>query len=164
MRRRCGPGSTPRSPSAGSIDARVSVPPPRPSPPPIDVRALIVEDDDACATAIAAHMRLHGFFTDRAGTLAEAREALYRFRPVLISVDLNLPDGHGFDFVREARAFGVEQVIVVSGERQRDNVIATLEHEVVHYLVKPMRLSELLRALLAVKASLAVKRDGPGIP
>jgi len=117
-------------------------------------RVLVVEDDKAVGDAIAAHMRLHGFVTEQAETLAQAREALPRFLPVVVTADLNLPDGHGFDFVREAKTFGVEHVIVISGERQRDNVIATLECRVLHYLTKPMRLSELMNALLSIKSSL----------
>lgn len=116
--------------------------------------ALIVEDDAAVADAIAAHFSLQGFNVTTAQTLAEARQVLQDLRPAVISVDLNLPDGHGFDFVRVARREGVEHVIVISGERRRDNVIASLECRVLHYLVKPVRMSELMSALIGIRASL----------
>ncbi len=55
--------------------------------------ALIVEDDPNSLSGLAAILQADGFSVDVAATLADAREALTRFIPDVVLIDLNLPDG-----------------------------------------------------------------------
>jgi DNA-binding response OmpR family regulator/two-component sensor histidine kinase len=63
--------------------------------------ALIVEDDDPFAEILRCEMVQHGFEVIRASTLAEAQAVLSKTKPVVIMLDLTLPDGDGMDLIRQ---------------------------------------------------------------
>ncbi|TOZ88775.1 sigma-54-dependent Fis family transcriptional regulator, partial [Burkholderia pseudomallei] len=62
--------------------------------------ALIVEDDPNSLSGLTALLGADGFSVDTATSLAEARGALARSIPDVVLVDLNLPDGSGFDLLQ----------------------------------------------------------------
>lgn len=72
-------------------------------------RLLMVEDDDAHAALITRNLRRLNLFNqiDRVALIEEARE-VFRKRepngPVLLLLDLNLPDGRGTDLLEWLRA------------------------------------------------------------
>jgi signal transduction histidine kinase/DNA-binding response OmpR family regulator/CHASE3 domain sensor protein len=61
--------------------------------------ALLIEDDDSIAAVLEAHIVQDGFHVVRANTLARARALLEQCRPLVIILDLNLPDGDGLDLL-----------------------------------------------------------------
>ncbi|MCM2254413.1 MAG: diguanylate cyclase [Vicinamibacteria bacterium] len=66
--------------------------------------ALIVDDDPGLAAVLMTALRDEGLAPAVAGTLAEARAALRGTLPAAVVIDILLPDGSGFDLVREVRA------------------------------------------------------------
>jgi len=78
---------------------------------------LLVEDEEVFRELIAKQLRAHGFPTVTAGTGGEAARALQDgLRPGVVLLDLNLPDGSGWDLLRGPLASGPGRppVIVVS--------------------------------------------------
>lgn len=61
--------------------------------------ALLIEDDDSIAAVLEAHIVQDGFHVVRANTLARAKALLEECRPLVIILDLNLPDGDGLDLL-----------------------------------------------------------------
>ena len=74
---------------------------------------LIVEDDAENLYAYEEMLKLDGFRTAAAASLAEARRLVRAVRPSAILLDHVLPDGDGPMFVRELRASGAEAMIPV---------------------------------------------------
>lgn len=66
--------------------------------------ALIVDDDPGLAAVLLAALRDEGLAPAVAGSLAEARAALHAALPAALVIDIRLPDGSGFDLVREVRS------------------------------------------------------------
>ena len=109
--------------------------------------ALVIEDDEATAAAIARVVASLGHEVSCAHSIAEAREAVGRVAPELVLVDLGMPDGDGVDMVGELREMGVEDFIVISGEKSQARVVDSLRAGVADFLLKPVKLSEIHRVV-----------------
>lgn len=114
------------------------------------LRALLVDDDEVFAPAIAEIIRQEGFEVTLAGSLAEARAAVRALRPGLLLVDLALPDGSGLDLVREY-ADGNLHIILITGYASLDSAIAALRMRTIDYLTKPLDLERLRHLLMRVR-------------
>jgi two-component system response regulator TctD len=116
-----------------------------------NVRLLVVEDAGDVADAIAARLSRHGHVCDKAGTLDEARQLIAVQSFDLVILDINLPDGSGFDLVRELRRSGNDtSVLVLSARMGVDDRIDALDFGADDYLVKPFDLRELEARVRAV--------------
>ena len=68
----------------------------------MSISVLLVEDDRDLSEEIASFLEGAGFAVTCAGTIREAENLLAEPRDLLI-LDINLPDGDGLAFCREAR-------------------------------------------------------------
>ncbi len=129
--------------------------------------ALIVEDDPNSLSGLSAILTADDFTVDTATMLAEARAALSRFIPDVVLIDLNLPDGSGFDLLPSLPSHapdGALPVIVMTGNATVESAIEGLRHGVWDYLLKPVNIPR-LRSLLAriPSASLRTDRGSAGV-
>ncbi len=97
---------------------------------------------------MSALVRLEGFETAEAGTLAEARRALAQGKIDVALVDLGLPDGSGLEIVRDIQEHSVSEIVVVTGNASLETAVEALRLGALDYLVKPVDVSR-LRAVLA---------------
>ena len=126
--------------------------------------ALVIEDDRATADAIARVVASLGHEVSCAHSLAEAREAVERAAPELVLVDLGMPDGDGVDMVAELRGLGVEDFIVISGEKSQARAVESLRAGVSDFLLKPVKLSEIHRVVTRVVQSRQDRLVGVATP
>jgi DNA-binding response OmpR family regulator len=83
--------------------------------------ALNVNDDEASRYLLSRILKRAGFEVIEAATGAEAIQ-LAAQRPVLVLLDLRLPDGSGVDVCRQLKASpGVGRVILISAAFERDS-------------------------------------------
>jgi DNA-binding NarL/FixJ family response regulator len=77
-------------------------------------KLLVIDDHDVVRQGLITALRSHGFEQlDSAGTLKQARSKIAAFNPDAIIVDLNLPDGSGFEIVEWVRRLSSQTAIVV---------------------------------------------------
>jgi len=126
--------------------------------------ALVIEDDQATAEAIARVVTALGHDVTVALTLEEARAAASANRPRLVIVDLGMPDGDGVQIVHELRSDGVDDFIVISGSRSQERVLESLRAGVADFLVKPVKLSEIHRVVGRVVQSREDRQIGVATP
>ena len=126
--------------------------------------ALVIEDDEATADAIARVVASFGHEVSRAHTIAEARAAVERAVPELVLVDLGMPDGDGVAMVAELRERGVEDFVVISGERSQARVVESLRAGVTDFLLKPVKLSEIHRVVGRVVQARQDRQVGVATP
>ncbi len=74
---------------------------------------LIVEDDAENLLAYEETLRLDGFRTASALTIAEARGLMREIRPAAVLLDHLLPDGEGLEWARELRNSGVHPTVPI---------------------------------------------------
>src|ERR1700687_3264039 len=104
------------------------------------MKVLVVEDDPE--TRRGVQMLLEEFDLDvkAASTLAEGRAALASFDPDVCLTDLQLPDGDGIDFIRDARvADPRREIVVLTGHGSLDTAVEAMKAGAFDYLVKPLR-------------------------
>ncbi|NHA66465.1 response regulator transcription factor [Phycicoccus flavus] len=122
------------------------------------MRVLVVEDEDGLAGALRTGLVREGYAVDVAGTCAGARERLALTEYDIVLLDLNLPDGSGYDLAREVRAGQVEgarvpdtRILMLTARTALRDRVRGLDEGADDYLVKPFALQELtarMRALL----------------
>ncbi|RSM89427.1 DNA-binding response regulator [Kibdelosporangium aridum] len=113
-------------------------------------RLLLVEDDRTIGEALDSSLRLHGYEVcwTRAGAMAlhEAQRTAFD----LVLLDLGLPDLDGVEVCRRLRSAQPQTVLVIVTARQDEmDVVVGLEAGADDYLVKPVRLGELLARVRA---------------
>lgn len=101
---------------------------------------LIIEDDQTLNEGIA--MTLDGPDTNiiRAGCLAEGEAAFYEKEPDLILLDVNLPDGDGFEFCRKMRQKTDIPIIFLTANDMELDIVRGLEMGGDDYITKPFSL------------------------
>jgi DNA-binding response OmpR family regulator len=114
-------------------------------------RILIVEDERALARGLEYGLSKEGFEVLWAETGVEALALARDRNPKLILLDIRLPDMSGFDVLRQLRAEGKRQPVIVltALDEQVDKVLG-LELGADDYVVKPYDLRELIARIRAL--------------
>ena len=109
---------------------------------------LVVEDDDGVANAVVGALGAHGHLTER---VTRGADALTRHHDAdLVLLDLGLPDLDGLEVLRKLRRVAATPVIVLTARGDERSVVRGLHLGADDYLVKPVRLAELLARIHAV--------------
>jgi two-component system torCAD operon response regulator TorR len=115
-----------------------------------DARVLVVEDDIIVSEIAAAYLRKGGIDAVEARNTASAL-ACFANQPIdLALVDVNLPDGLGFDLVQKLRARQDMAVIYMTTRGAAADKVHGFEAGADDYIVKPVDMSELLARVRAV--------------
>lgn len=112
---------------------------------------LIVEDDGKLARVLQVYLEGAGYRTVRAATGAQALEAFSLETPLLVLLDLMLPDMPGESLAQEFRKKGNVPIIMVTARSSEEERIAGFALGADDYVVKPFSPRELVyrvRALL----------------
>jgi DNA-binding response OmpR family regulator len=112
------------------------------------VHVLVVEDDDGVACAVVEALDAHGHHTARVARGADVWGLLRA--PDLVLLDLGLPDGDGLDVLRRLRRISSAPVLVLTARGDERDVVRGLRLGADDYLVKPVRLRELLARMETV--------------
>src|SRR5437588_499979 len=115
------------------------------------MRILIIEDEEKVAAFIRKGLEENGYAVDTSGTIADglARALAYAYDAVLL--DVMLPDGSGFDLVRELRRRRVQTpLLALTARGGLDDRVRGLDAGCDDYLPKPFAFTELLARLRAL--------------
>jgi DNA-binding NarL/FixJ family response regulator len=98
---------------------------------------LLVEDDAPTSWRLQDALGQAGYQVRAAATLAEARAALADGAPRVLLTDLQLPDGHGVDLIRETRQrFPDIEIMVISILGDEESVMRAITVGATGYLLK----------------------------
>jgi DNA-binding response OmpR family regulator len=112
------------------------------------VRVLLAEDDDGVAGALTEALYDNGHLPAR---VRRGEDVLARHRQAdLLLLDLGLPDLDGLEVLRKLRAVSALPVVVLTARGDERSVVRGLRLGADDYLVKPVRLAELLARIDAV--------------
>ena len=113
-------------------------------------RILIIEDDKDLAAITGDMLQNYGYEIQTAPNCEYAFDILTHEQFHLLLVDINLPDGSGFDVCRELRRVSKVPVIFASARTSEDDKIRGLDMGGDDYLAKPYSLRELLARINAL--------------
>jgi len=115
----------------------VSAPDPRP------LVAVIIEDDAGVRSLLEEVFLAAGFEVHLAGSGPEGLAAITAHRPIITTLDINLPGIDGFEVARRIRRISDTFVIMLSALAEESDVVLGLTSGADEYLVKPFRPREL---------------------
>lgn len=124
-------------------------------------KILLVEDDESLALGIEFTLKDEGYLVQVAKTLAESRKLFYTENFDLILLDVNLPDGSGYEFCKEIRNESEIPIIFLTALDDEVNIVLGLEIGGDDYITKPFRVRELLsRIKVAIRRNNKSKSMG----
>lgn len=107
---------------------------------------LVVEDDLALSAGLCFELDSRGYLTVAAYTCQKARQLLRRDTFDLMLLDVNLPDGNGFDLCREARAMRPDlPILFLTAHDLEQDVLTGFDLGAQDYVTKPFHMKILLR-------------------
>jgi two-component system, OmpR family, response regulator len=114
-------------------------------------RLLVIDDELTILELLSESLRFAGFDVVSAASGTEAVRAAARERPDLVLLDVMLPDGDGFEVLRQIRARGPRiPVIFLSARGTVRDRVAGLTLGGDDYIAKPFSLDEVLARIHAV--------------
>jgi two-component system chemotaxis response regulator CheB len=110
--------------------------------------ALIIDDDTSVLITLSKILSLEGYETDTAKSGEEAIEKSNAKRYDLAIIDFRLPDVEGTKLLTAIRDQTPRMVkIILTGYPNADNQLDAIDRRADAYLVKPIRMPELLRTI-----------------
>ena len=115
-------------------------------------RILLLEDDTMIASGILYALESEGYETNHATRIKDARSLIEHYNFDLAIIDMQLPDGTGFD-VSEIFKNNATSVIFLTVVDDENTIVRAFDEGAQDYIVKPFRIRELLarvRRILSV--------------
>lgn len=126
-----------------------------------EVDILIVDDDESLRRQLIRYLGSEGYSVVGAENGASMREKLAEVTPVLIVLDLHLPDSHGLVLAREIRSESDIGIIILTGSDDDFDEIAGLELGADDYINKPVEKRMLLARIRSVLRRVELKANSP---
>ena len=118
-----------------------------------NVNLLLVDDDKFLTEVLTTQLKKEGFGKILSSeNIEDAKKLISIFKPNIILLGVNLPDGTGMDLCRNLRQKGFKKpIIMISDNGDENNIINGLGSGADEYFKKPIRFEELL---VRIKAQL----------
>ena len=108
------------------------------------VHILVVEDEKIVRVTLRAHLERQGLGVSEAESLAAARDHLGKQSPSLVLLDMQLPDGHGFDLLTTIKQQSPDiPVIVMTGHGSIETAVNAMRLGADNFVQKPLNFDEL---------------------
>jgi len=115
---------------------------------------LIIDDELQIRRLLEITLSANGYKISEAATGKEGLSIAATSQPVLIILDLGLPDIDGLDVLEKLREWYLKPIIILSVRNSVEDIVKALDHGANDYLTKPFRTGELLaRIRLAIRHS-----------
>ena len=102
-------------------------------------RILLVEDDTMIASGILYALETEGYETNHATGIKDARSLIEHYNFDLAIIDMQLPDGTGFD-VSEIFQNTATSVIFLTVVDDENTIVRAFDEGAEDYIVKPFRI------------------------
>lgn len=111
---------------------------------------LLVEDDITLAMGIEYSLKNEGFNVHTVGKIKDAKEKISNSHIDIILLDVNLPDGNGYELCKEVRVDSEVPIIFLTACDEEVNIVMGLDLGADDYITKPVRVRELVARINAV--------------
>ena len=115
---------------------------------------LIIDDELQIRRLLEITLSANGYKISEAATGKEGLSMAATSQPVLIILDLGLPDTDGLDVLKKLREWYLKPIIILSVRSSEEDIVKALDNGANDYLTKPFRTGELLaRIRVAIRQS-----------
>jgi len=124
-----------------------------------DETILIIDDEVQIRRLLEITLSSNGYKIFSASTGQEGIQKAVTHAPVLILLDLGLPDADGLEILKKLREWYLKSIIILSVRSSEDDIVKALDYGANDYLTKPFRTGELLAR---IRASIRQNQEIPG--
>ena len=122
---------------------------------------LIIDDEIQIRRLLDITLSANEYKISEASTGKEGLALAASLQPVLIILDLGLPDADGLDILKKLREWYHKPIIILSVRNSEVDIVKALDNGANDYLTKPFRTGELLaRIRVAIRQSQSIS-DNP---
>ena len=111
---------------------------------------FLLEDDEAIGIGLKYSLENEGYTITLTRSFAEAERIIENQTFALYILDINLPDGSGYDICRKVKEKGDFPVIFLTAYDDEVNVVMGLDIGADDYITKPFRVRELIARIKSV--------------
>ncbi len=121
---------------------------------------LVVDDEETARLVVSDFLRLKGYEVIGVGTLAEAREHLYKGAADIIILDVRLPDGYGPNLLIEAAKLSTRpQIIIITAHGEIDMAVEAMKSGAQDFIQKPLDLLALEKSVRKAEEVVSMRRE-----
>ncbi|HBC96797.1 MAG TPA: DNA-binding response regulator [Clostridium sp.] len=113
-------------------------------------KLLLVEDDSALAAGIEFALKDEGYEVFTVSTVKDTEEIMENKKFHLVILDINLPDGSGYDLCRHIRSKSDVPIVFLTALDDEVNIVLGLEIGGDDYITKPFGVREFLSRIKAI--------------
>ncbi|HAP19855.1 MAG TPA: DNA-binding response regulator [Lachnospiraceae bacterium] len=125
------------------------------------MRILVVEDDRLLNNTLCYNLNTMGYIIDSALSKQAATNFIEKLDYDLIVLDVNLPDGNGFEFCREAKErYPDTAVIFLTANDMESDMLKGYELGADDYVTKPFHMSVFQKKLAVLLGRIAKQSGG----
>jgi two-component system KDP operon response regulator KdpE len=110
---------------------------------------LIIDDEVQIRRLLEITLSANGYKITEASTGWEGLALSASVQPVLIILDLGLPDADGLDILKKLREWFTKPILILSVRNSEEDIVQALDAGASDYLTKPFRTGELLARIRA---------------
>ena len=111
---------------------------------------LVIEDDEILNAGLCYNLQKRDMLPFSAGSIEEAKKLMKQETFDLILLDINLPDGSGFDFAKETVAHQNIPFLFLTAHNLEEEMIQGLRTGADDYITKPFSIRVLMEKIQAV--------------
>jgi two-component system KDP operon response regulator KdpE len=111
---------------------------------PLNNNILVIDDEVQIRRLLEINLSLNGYNVSVASNAREGIAAAATTNPILILLDLGLPDEEGISVLKRLREWYKNPVIILSVRNSEDDIVSALDYGANDYVTKPFRTRELL--------------------
>ena len=113
-------------------------------------KILIVEDDLALSAGVCFDLEADNYMTVAAYTYEKAIKILEKYKFDLILLDVNLPDGNGFDLCKHIKSNSDTPVVFLSANDLEEDALGGFEAGAEDYITKPFSIHILRKKIQVI--------------
>ncbi len=109
-----------------------------------ELRVLVIDDEIQIRRLLRVALSAHGYEVAEASGGKEGLEQAGLFQPVLVILDMGLPDMDGLEVIRRLREWSAVPIVILSVREGEKDKITALDCGANDYVTKPFSMGELL--------------------
>ncbi|HJW17024.1 MAG TPA: response regulator [Flavisolibacter sp.] len=122
---------------------------------------LVIDDEPQIRKLLEITLQTNNYVVRQAGNAKEGLIMAGNHPPELILLDLGLPDESGHSVLQKLRKWYTNPVIILSVQKNEEDIITALDNGANDYLSKPFRTGELLARIRSALRSSSMEEGEP---